>query len=216
MYAGVVGVFENSRRPVVYERVPLDARFKDSNPVMEIFADYQKQLEIEGLDGLGVGSVRHPSGYTYVGSEKCGDCHTQAMAKFVTTPHSHATQSLVKPPNERGKIPRHFDPECLSCHVTGWNPQEYFPYESGYLNLSMVKLHAVGCENCHGPGSAHVAAEEGDVDVTDSQMEKLQEEMRLSLEKARESHCLQCHDIDNSPEFEFDSYWKKIEHVGMD
>ena len=46
---------------------------------------------------------------------------------FEKTPHYHATDTLVKL-----DPPRHFDPECLSCHVTGWNPQEYFPYKSGY------------------------------------------------------------------------------------
>ena len=49
---------------------------------------------------------------------------------FEKTPHYHATDTLVKL-----DPPRHFDPECLSCHVTGWNPQEYFPYATGYMSL---------------------------------------------------------------------------------
>ncbi|MEM6981151.1 MAG: multiheme c-type cytochrome, partial [Planctomycetota bacterium] len=57
-----------------------------------------------------------------------------------------------------------------SCHVTGWNPQGYYPYESGYVELTASShLHGNGCENCHGPGSAHAAAEEAGSTVSDAE-----------------------------------------------
>ncbi len=216
MYVGLVGVFDNPQQPVRYERVVLDARFPDSPEVMEIFADYQKQLEIHGLAGLGIRPVKHASGHTFVGYEKCGECHTTAFEVFESTPHHHATESLVKPPNSRGSIPRHFDPECLSCHVTGWNPQEYFPYQSGYLSLADTLLHANGCENCHGPGSQHVAVESEEIEVSDAEREELRQQMRLTVEEARKNTCYTCHDLDNSPEFDFDTYWEQVKHKGVD
>ncbi len=216
MYAGLVGVFDDPQQPLRYERIVLDARFPDSPEVLEVFADYQKQLEIHGLAGLGIRPVKHASGHTFVGYEKCGECHTTALEVFESTPHHHATDSLVKPPNSRGAIPRHFDPECLSCHVTGWNPQEYFPYQSGYLSLADSLLHANGCENCHGPGSQHVAVESEEIEVTDAEREKLRQQMRLTLVDAKKSVCYTCHDLDNSPEFDFDSYWEQIKHEGVD
>ena len=39
-----------------------------------------------------------------------------------------------------------------------------------------------GCENCHGPGSAHVAAEQDGAD--EAAVTRLREEMRLSLADA--------------------------------
>ena len=43
--------------------------------------------------------------------------------------------------------------------------------------------------------------------------------MQLPLAKARDS-CMECHDIDNSPDFHkdgaFEKYWSKIEHKGLD
>jgi hypothetical protein len=45
--------------------------------------------------------------------------------------------------------------------------------------------------------------------------EKLAQEMVVTKEQARDSKvhwCLNCHDLDNSPEFDFDTYWPKIEH----
>ena len=29
---------------------------------------------------------------------------------------------------------------------------------------------------------------------------------------ADRQHCMNCHDIDNSPDFDFETYWPKIEH----
>ena len=40
--------------------------------------------------------------------------------------------------------------------------------------------------------------------------------MRQSLEQAKNGGCYECHDIDNSPEFDFDTYWPQIEHKGLD
>jgi len=216
MYVGLVGVFDNPQRPLRYVRVALDAQFEDSDEVLEIFGDYQSDLEVQGLEGLGVKPIKHPSGNRFVGYQTCGECHTTAAEIFEKTPHHHATTSLIKPPNSRGEIPRHFDPECLSCHVTGWEPQKYLPFESGYLNVAMEAVHANGCENCHGPGSAHVAAENGDADVSDEEIDRLRSQMRLTLEEARKTKGYECHDIDNSPEFKFDEYWERVKHYGKD
>jgi hypothetical protein len=227
MHAGVVGLFDDGARgnalrgvpSVRYTVVTLDAQFKDSPEMLRLLADYQEQLKSEGLAGLGLKPQPHPSGNQFVGSETCGECHTKAMAKWSTTPHAHATDSLVRPPNTRADIPRQFDPECLSCHVTGWDPQKYTPFETGYLSLTETpKLQHNGCENCHGPGSAHVAAENGE--GTDQQRTKLRESMRLLIAGgAAENKCRECHDEDNSPDFShkgFAEYWKEVEHRGKD
>ncbi|MCA9265729.1 MAG: hypothetical protein KDA60_17830 [Planctomycetales bacterium] len=222
MYVGVVGVFNDNRTPLRYERVPLDGRFSDSDKVLELFAAYQQQLKVLGLSGLGLKPVPYPSAEPrrFVGHAACADCHTEATAVFEDTDHAHATESIAKP-SQRAAIPRHFDPECLSCHVTGWNPQEYFPYISGYLDYTAsAELHSNGCENCHGPGSLHVAAENGDIDVSEEKIEQYREEMRLTLEQARKTKCAECHDLDNSPDFHhdgaFEEYWEKVKHEGKD
>jgi hypothetical protein len=100
--------------------------------------------------------------------------------------------------------------------VTGWNSLGHLPYKTGYVALeTSAHLHGNGCENCHGPGSAHVAAEQAEKVVDEDQLNKLRAEMRLTLENARES-CMKCHDLDNSPDFakeeSFDRYWEEIAH----
>jgi hypothetical protein len=218
MYVGVLGIFPGENVPMRFQRVPLDARFADSREMLQSLASYQQRLEDMGLLGLGLKPVRHPSGLNFVGSKACQECHSSAYDKWETTPHHEATKSLAFP-GERSEIPRHHDPECLSCHVTGWNPQGYFPYETGYLDFeTSAHLHGNGCENCHGPGSGHVAAERGEGDFTDQQTLDFRHGMQLPLAKARDN-CLQCHDLDNDPDFQkeevFADYWELIEH-GLD
>ena len=76
-----------------------------------------------------------------------------------------------------------------------------------------------GCENCHGPGSAHVAAENGEIEASAELVRQLQQEMILPLERA-EQKCLECHDLDNSPDFHqpgaFEEFWEQVKHYGKD
>jgi hypothetical protein len=222
MYAGVIAFYDDPKTPFRYESVPLDARFADSPAMLKLLADYQQALKDHSFAELGLKPRPHLSGNKFVGSDKCGECHSQAFAVWSKTPHAHATDSLVKPPNSRGDIARHFDAECLSCHVTGWEPQQFTPFASGYLSLEQTPLLAHnGCENCHGPGSAHAAAESGEGNVTPDMQQKLREAMKLPLAGGKaEQKCLECHDDDNSPDFHkpgaFEKYWKKVEHKGKD
>jgi hypothetical protein len=224
MYVTVIGIYDDPQQPLRLQRVPLDHRFEDSEEMQALLAEYQDELKTMGLSGLGLHGNKHPVD-NFVGSAACADCHTEATEVFEATPHAHATQTLVDL-----DPPRHFDPECLSCHVTGWNPQQYFPYESGFLGLKKTPhLVSNGCENCHGPGAAHVAAENGDVDADDQELERLRASLRLEIvenegNKAGQEiksavvvkKCLECHDLDNSPEFDFQEYWQEVEHHGMD
>ena len=222
MYVTVVGIYDDPNEPLRYQRVPLDHRFEDSAEMQQMLVDYQEELKNTGLKGLGVLGGKNPDGQ-FVGSETCSGCHTEAAAVFENTPHAHATETLVKI-----DPPRHFDPECLSCHVTGWNPQRYSSYASGYMDLKTTPhLTANGCENCHGPGADHVAVESGDRIVSDEEQERLRSAMRLTIvenegnkdgqefEKAVVvKMCIECHDIDNSPDFDFQEYWPKVKHEG--
>jgi hypothetical protein len=186
---------------------------------------YQKELQTMTLAGLGLSGTQHPDG-DFAGSAACADCHTKAWAIYEKTPHYHATETLVK----RVSPPRLHDPECLSCHVTGWNAQEYLPYATGYVSEEKTPdLVGNGCENCHGPAAAHVKVESGEVEVTEAEQEALRAALRMKIvpnEGNKEGqefeqgkvvqNCMQCHDIDNSPDFDFQEYWPKVKHEGKD
>lgn len=217
MYAGIVGLFDDPRNPIRYQRLALSSQFEDSPRINELFSNYQDQLKVEGLDRLAPKQT-HLSGSAFVGSEKCGECHTTAYDIWKGTPHSHATESIIEPPDR--PLTRIFDPECLSCHTTGWKPQQFLPYDSGFESLTAsAHLTGSGCENCHGPGKAHADAESGDIEATAAMIEKLRDDMKLPLARAEEK-CMECHDIDNSPDFHkdgaFQAYWERIKHYGKD
>ncbi|HBE69723.1 MAG TPA: hypothetical protein DDW52_16375 [Planctomycetaceae bacterium] len=218
MWGGIVGLFNDAKNPIRYQKIAISSQFKDSKRMLEQFANYQNQLEEIGLEGLGAVEKAYLGGSDreFVGSEVCGDCHTTAYDIWLDSPHVHATESIIAANNDRGGIPRHHDPECISCHVTGWDPQGFEPFKSGWESLKASEhLGGSGCENCHGPGSQHVAAENGDIDVTTERLKELQQQMVLTLDRA-EMHCRKCHDLDNSPEFDFASYWEEVKHYGKD
>ncbi len=214
MFAGVVGYYGDDLKTRRFQRTPIDARFKDSPDIYQQQVAFQDQLKQLGWEGLGIKASPHASGRKFVGSETCGQCHTKAFEIWKDTPHARAMDTLAKL-----NPPRQFDPECVSCHATGWEPQKYFPFETGFLSLKATPhLAGNGCENCHGPGSQHVAAEQGDIEADDALLAKLRDQMRLPLAKADES-CRQCHDLDNSPDYVklgFEAYWPAVEHKGKD
>ncbi len=218
MYAGLFGVFDNPREPWKYQRVALSSQFEDSPRITELFGKYQDELKMVTVEGLGKRPMTHPSTREFIGSEKCGECHTTALEIWKKTPHAHATDSIVQPPQRA--MARHFDPECLACHVTGWNPQNFAPYRTGYESLETTPhMVANGCENCHGPGAKHAGAELGDFEADDEMIKKLRNEMKLPLDRASDK-CAVCHDFDNSPDFHkpnaFEAYWDKVKHYGKE
>ncbi|MEM6329670.1 MAG: multiheme c-type cytochrome [Planctomycetota bacterium] len=223
MYAVAVGLYPGATPPFRYQKVPLDHRFEDSPEMNRMLARYQDQLKTLGFDGLGVKPQLHATAAVtdgkFAGSAACADCHYEEYEIWEKTAHSHATRSIVDLDPAR-----HFDPECLSCHATGWNPQKYHPYVTGYLSLDDTPhLNANGCENCHGPAAKHVAVENGDFEVTDAEQEAIYAALHLeivdnegnmegqSLGKSVNT-CLECHDLDNSPDFDFQQYWQLVKH----
>lgn len=209
MYLGVLGLFPDEEPR--YQRLALSSRFEETQEMYQVMVNYQAQLKHTGLKGIGATTKPHPSGLKFVGSAACADCHPGAHEKWSSTPHAKALDTL-----NNLDPPRHHDAECLSCHVVGWNPQKYHPYESGYLSLTETpKLQHNGCENCHGPGSAHVAAEWGELEITETKLAELRKQMWLPLDQA-EKTCVECHDADNSPAFQFQEYWKEVDHSGLD
>jgi hypothetical protein len=205
----VLGIFGDPREPLRYQRVPLDSRFVPSAAMKARMARYQDELRQLGLEGLGVRPVPHPRKELmgdFVGAEKCMACHEASHAVWKKSEHATAAQTLVGL-----DPPRTFDPECIACHMTGWHPQGCFPYESGYLGLDATpKLAAVGCEDCHGPGSAHAAAEAG---ADEPRQTELRAAVRLTQAEAQRQVCPRCHDATNSPDFEYEAYWPDVAHA---
>jgi 2',3'-cyclic-nucleotide 2'-phosphodiesterase (5'-nucleotidase family) len=116
------------------------------------------------------------------GNESCIACHQADDAVWHQSKHSHAWTSLQATGAQ-------VDPACQRCHTTGYGSQ------GGFMTAkSSESLVDVGCENCHGPSSQHVADPRNRTPFVASQQ------------------CVICHDHENSPQFQYDTYWAKIAH----
>ena len=116
----------------------------------------------------------------FLTERSCQKCHVAEWEAVRASAHQHALASL----RQKGQG---FNPDCLVCHVVGYE------YKNGYDDVPPFNnLGNVQCEACHGYGTQH---------KRDGSMLKL----------ARAS-CVECHDKENSPEFDFAVYWEKIQH----
>lgn len=209
-YAVAAGLFDDEKMPIRFERIPFDSRYNNSPKIMELMKIYQDQLRQTGLSGLGIKPIpdkRSAILGSFAGSASCADCHETAHNIWKKSRHAKAWDSL----KETAKPARNFDPECIACHVIGWNAAEFMPYQNGFRSEKETpKLVSVGCESCHGQGENHIKAEQG---ADTALQEKIRRQLRLSVEgETVKKHCLTCHDGNNSPHFDFDTYWKKIDH----
>jgi len=164
--------------------MPLDHLQKDSQGMASLLKEYQQMLIDEDLLGKTV-QASPQGGALYVGSSACGICHKVVYSHWLKTRHGAAFNTLVA-------VGQQFDPECITCHTTGYG------YVSGFLTEKENKnLIDVGCESCHGAGSLHVA------NVNDKS---------YKYRAVGEWRCVACHDNEHSVKFKFDGYWEKIKH----
>jgi hypothetical protein len=209
--AVVLGLYDDGT--VRDQRVPLDSRFAASSAMKQQMAAYQGQLKQIGLAGLGVLPAPDPlraSNGRYVGSKACEKCHEESCKVWRRSAHAEAYDTLAKL-----DPPRNHDPECISCHVVGWNPGKFFPYEGGFQSDEKTPhLEGVGCEDCHGPGKKHCDAEQGKNEDLQKKYQKAVRNLKEDMSDPRSGrqNCYNCHDGDNSPQFDFKDYYPLIEH----
>ena len=235
-HVGILAYYPNAETKFRFELVELDnKRFKNHESIEPLLIAYQEQLkqkELELYSSENMASGFHPKPGDFVGAATCGKCHTKAYDKWKSSKHAHAYETLKTGREGQYSQPigRTHDPECLSCHVTGWDPQGVFPFDSGFLPEKVAeakgqseRYHALQgqqCENCHGPGSEHVRLEEAfKMNPDNADRETLtagRRQMVLSKVSAEEHLCKKCHDFENSPKFDFDKYWEKINHPWRD
>lgn len=89
----------------------------------------------------------------FVGSKTCAECHEEQYQRFMKhskKPHSWESVAIMR----SNLKPQELN-ECYDCHTTGHGKP------GGFVSIEETPhLAEVGCETCHGAGSAH--AESGD------------------------------------------------------
>ncbi|MCS7047001.1 MAG: hypothetical protein NZO58_11650 [Gemmataceae bacterium] len=224
-YVGVLGVWKKGERfETKYEMVLVGPEYepRNDNPVTKLMDDYAERVKARELS-THFGLARHktqvllPQGAKYIGSEACASCHQHAYDIWEKSKHAHAYDTLVEATKP---ALRQFDGECLLCHTTG------FPYETGFNDPQVrrqprlqKKLLHVGCESCHGPGSAHAN------NPDDRDARKLINPWAVHYnqgvaEKRRlltiDFMCQKCHDTENDVHWNFEKRWADVIHMNPD
>lgn len=146
----------DGRHTLEGELVPLDKDLPEDPVVLTMYRRYQDHLQkVNGAD------VVPRTDMTYVGNAACKSCHAPAFAHWKTTKHAKAWATM-----QRTRQTANLD--CVPCHVTG------FDRPGGPRRIAELdRFRDVGCESCHGAGSAHAAKPEVAVPYTRSVPEKV-------------------------------------------
>ncbi len=165
----------------------------------------------------------------YVGPDQCKVCHNKKpegaqWTVWKTMKHAKAFESLkseaalkiakdkglAKPPSE--------SPECLKCHVTGYDAAK------AAAPARIKAEDGLSCENCHGPGSLHIADAK---DVVAKKKTAEEVDWKAHIVTLEEARCRECHNEESptwNPEqftkadgtktgFDFEQAKKLIEHA---
>lgn len=167
--------------------VELTKLFDDDPQQVQNVDTFRQQLAVRDFAAGSTGLVppqpaELPAGFRVAGSAACAACHAEEHRLWADTRHGHAWATLI---TEKSQV----DPECQRCHTTGYG------LPGGFTTMAASTDRVdVGCESCHGPSQAHV------------------ERPKRRTPWAASSVCRQCHDRENSPQFEFDQCWPRIVH----
>ena len=140
--------------------------------------------------------------YTYVGSKKCKMCHIKQFKSWEGTEMGRAFDLLKAGEGSDAKTKGGLDVDkdyttdagCLKCHTTGFGKEGGYavpdPEDKKALRKA-TKLMNVGCESCHGPGSAYIKVFQ---EIQKSKRKYNVDELyAVGLTKIDESTCIACH-----------------------
>lgn len=153
----------------------------------------------------------------YVGTTVCKMCHNadklgKQYEVWSKTKHSKAFEALKsdaanKVAKEKGfKTPAAETPECLACHVAGGMKK------ADMYDAKFSKEEGVGCEACHGAGSAYKSKHQKKEQLADAKAAGML--FPKAADGSAEKLCVTCHNA-KSPthkEFKFADMWGKIKH----
>ena len=170
------------------EYVGLDTSYQDDPEMAKLVAQNDKDLE-DYYSRMRMQYARYSTGTSqprlpkpFVTSDKCFECHAKEVQSWEASPHAKALDSLKKDHRDR-------DPECLSCHTTGYK------LKGGFTSTEMTpELAGVQCEACHGPGVTH------------------SRRPAKGYGFIMQSTCTQCHDRAHDPKFDYDVYKIRVMH----
>jgi len=171
----------SDRIPQAEGLVTLNRAYRDEIRRTKLEIDTPEKLTADVVPGVKASA-------TFVGSESCVTCHATSGQSWSHSLHAEAFRSLIAAKADA-------DPNCIGCHTVGFGTVSGYRREYGESRLTNV-----GCESCHGPGSAHVAARQA------GQLEA------GKLRALGAGDCLKCHHGEFSRPFDWEQFWPVVKH----
>jgi len=147
--------------------------------------------------------------FTYTPLKKCKMCHMpkkigSQYKVWAAGPHAGAFETLKNEQSaaiakDMGIEDPTTDPFCLKCHTTG--------YGEGGLPEGILAESGVGCQSCHGPGSAYFPKK-----VMNGLADGSIEPASVGLAVIEEATCTVCHN-EESPTFKGFDYAERVKEV---
>jgi peroxiredoxin len=178
------------------------------------------RMRLAKLAGAPVPMLLRADGYS--GNEACGVCHPREHETWQFTRHAAAFDSLVKHGQEN-------NPECVRCHVVGYQEPGGF-----VSSLETTELEQVGCETCHGRGGTHLSQDDAEgvryvanqetrevwkpeeaSEHQGAEGEQKPEDVEEAEEVDYSQACLGCHDAKHSLGFEYASFLPRVSHLEL-
>jgi hypothetical protein len=214
-------VYFNPGQPTpsfVVQRMNISDTIRPDDQAAAILATLQRDLEKfqNDIDKERPQQEMHPR---YMGHESCRDCHEGILNQMKEAKHSIAYVSL----RDTDRQPdAHRSAACLPCHVVGHYLKGGNQHSGGWnIYDNQPMMQGVQCESCHGPGEYHVKVEREKEDGGEKNVQYPADYSsdgrdKFGLIPATKDTCVGCHDEANSPKFNFDEYWAKIDHKSKD
>ncbi len=177
-------------------------------------------------------------GAKYVGDANCVACHPAEHGAWSKTKHAVAYDALEKIATK--PTGRNFDGECIVCHTVGYEYESGFVNKVKTPQLKHVQcenchgpgsLHAdeeiangkkAGAQQTHKYVASQKPYGNGKLPSLET-LKKMtaehpanRDKILTPAEKAAylgvKQMCMKCHDGDNDPKFELETYWEKVAH----
>lgn len=156
-------------------------------------------------------SFAQQKSFTFEGSASCKKCHFTkksgaAFKVWEGTKHAKAFETLASEKalaiaKEKGIADPQKAGECLQCHVTAHG------VDKKLLGAKFSMTEGVGCEACHGAGSAY-----SDKEVKEAIAAGKTDPASVGLHKPTEADCKKCHN-EKSPTFAGFDFKKMAEQI---
>jgi len=169
-----------------HEVFPLPPEVKDAPRMLGWYDEYNAEVKKAYQQRVELRKKLMSGESPYAGEKVCKTCHQKQYDIWFDTRHAEAFYALQD-------VGKGFDPDCIACHVVG------FDKPGGFVDAQITsRLQHVQCENCHGAAKKH--ADSGGQVKPENHAWQPQE------------MCQQCHVQKHSPDFKFANYWPKIKH----